>query len=69
MVLPNVGTGSPSQYGDVAGPEPPVKNGETQDIDARPSDAIALALRTRSPIYMAESVIESIKDESDQESE
>lgn len=28
------------------------------DIDARPSDAIALALRTRSPIYMAEHVIE-----------
>lgn len=43
------------------------KNGETQDIDARPSDAIALALRTRSPIYMAESVIESIKDEREAE--
>ena len=39
------------------------KNGESTDIDARPSDAIALALRTRSPIYMAESVIESIKEE------
>lgn len=34
------------------------KSGETQDVDARPSDAIALALRTRSPIYMAEDVIE-----------
>lgn len=45
------------------------KNGETQDIDARPSDAIALALRTRSPIYMAESVIESIKEEPDSEPE
>ena len=45
------------------------KNGQTQDIDARPSDAIALALRTRSPIYMAESVIESIKDEGDGEPE
>ncbi len=35
------------------------KDGVTQDIDARPSDAIALALRTRSPIYMAEDVIET----------
>ena len=43
------------------------KNGESQDIDARPSDAIALALRTRSPIYMAESVIESVKDDSEGE--
>jgi hypothetical protein len=34
------------------------KDGNTQDIDSRPSDAIALALRTRSPIYMAEDVIE-----------
>ena len=34
------------------------KGGGTQDIDARPSDAIALALRTRAPIYMAEDVIE-----------
>lgn len=30
----------------------------TMDIDARPSDAIALALRFRAPIYMAENVIE-----------
>ncbi len=43
------------------------KNGQTQDIDARPSDAIALALRTRAPIYMAESVIESIRDERETE--
>lgn len=35
------------------------RNGETLEIDARPSDAIALALRTRSPIYVAEPVIES----------
>ena len=39
------------------------KGGDSQDIDARPSDAIALALRARAPIYMAESVIESIKDD------
>jgi hypothetical protein len=30
-------------------------------VDARPSDAIALALRTRSPIWVEESVIESAK--------
>ncbi len=33
--------------------------GETLEIDARPSDAIALALRARAPIYMAENVMES----------
>jgi len=33
--------------------------GEYVDIDARPSDAIALALRVKAPIYMAESVLES----------
>ena len=33
--------------------------GETMDIDARPSDAIALALRVRAPIYMAENVLEA----------
>jgi bifunctional DNase/RNase len=36
------------------------KGSETLDIDARPSDAIALALRARAPIYMAENVIEEI---------
>ena len=30
-------------------------------VDARPSDAIALALRTRSPIYVEESVIQSAR--------
>lgn len=30
-------------------------------VDARPSDAIALALRTRSPIWVEESVIENAK--------
>lgn len=34
-------------------------DGETMEIDARPSDAIALALRARAPIYMAEFVLES----------
>ena len=46
-----------------------LRGGETTDVDARPSDAIALALRTKSPIYMAESVIESVKDESDEDGE
>jgi bifunctional DNase/RNase len=33
-------------------------NGETMAIDARPSDAIALALRTRAPIFVEEQVVE-----------
>lgn len=33
-------------------------DGKALDIDSRPSDAIALGLRARAPIYMAESVIE-----------
>ncbi|MBC7092654.1 bifunctional nuclease family protein [Candidatus Bipolaricaulota bacterium] len=32
--------------------------GELREIDARPSDAVALALRTRSPIYIEEEVFE-----------
>jgi hypothetical protein len=35
--------------------------GESVAIDARPSDAIALALRTRSPILVDESVIDNAK--------
>jgi uncharacterized protein len=35
--------------------------GEKVAIDARPSDAIALALRTRSPILVEESVIDNAK--------
>jgi hypothetical protein len=43
------------------------KGGDAQDIDARPSDAIALALRMRAPIYMAEDVIETAgREESDE---
>ena len=34
-------------------------NGESLDIDARPSDAIALALRYKAPIYVAEAVLEA----------
>jgi bifunctional DNase/RNase len=36
-------------------------NGNTVAIDARPSDAIALALRTRAPIYVEDSVIDNAK--------
>lgn len=33
-------------------------DGKTMDIDARPSDGIAVGLRAKAPIYMAESVLE-----------
>ena len=36
-------------------------NGDTLTIDARPSDAIALALRTRAPIFVEDSVIDHAK--------
>jgi uncharacterized protein len=36
-------------------------NGDMVAIDARPSDAIALALRTRAPIYVEETVIDHAK--------
>jgi bifunctional DNase/RNase len=36
-------------------------NGGTVAVDARPSDAIALALRTRAPIFVEESVIDNAK--------
>jgi bifunctional DNase/RNase len=32
--------------------------GRTLEVDARPSDAIALALRTEAPIYVAQSVLD-----------
>jgi bifunctional DNase/RNase len=36
-------------------------NGATIAIDARPSDAIALALRTRAPIFVEDAVIDNAK--------
>jgi len=41
------------------------QNGEFRDIDARPSDAIALALRTQAPIYVEGKVMQeaSISDD------
>jgi len=34
------------------------QNGRTVEVDARPSDAVALAVRTGSPIFVAEDVID-----------
>ena len=34
-------------------------SGEVHELDSRPSDAIALALRTRAPIYVLERVLEA----------
>ena len=34
-------------------------NGRTVSIDSRPSDAISLALRTKSPIFVAKKVLEA----------
>ena len=34
------------------------REGKTLEIDSRPSDAICLALRTKSPIYVAKKVLE-----------
>ena len=36
-------------------------NGEVMAVDARPSDAIALALRARAPIFVEETVIDHAK--------
>ena len=36
-------------------------NGDTVAIDARPSDAIALALRTKAPIFVEDTVIDNAK--------
>jgi bifunctional DNase/RNase len=49
------------------------RNGESVAIDARPSDAIALALRARAPIFVDDTVIDNAKtvdfapDKADQE--
>jgi len=36
-------------------------NGDTVAVDARPSDAIALALRTKAPIFVEDTVIDNAK--------
>jgi bifunctional DNase/RNase len=38
------------------------KDNEIVNVDARPSDGIALALRTHSPIYLSEMLLENAKD-------
>lgn len=35
------------------------KNGEEYEFDARPSDSIALAIRTQAPVYVSTKVMES----------
>ncbi len=42
-------------------------NGSTLEVDARPSDAIALAVRTRAPIFAADAVIKKASVEIDEE--
>ena len=37
-------------------------DGEEMTIDSRPSDAIALAIRLKAPIYVAQSVLETTKE-------
>ncbi|MBI4664877.1 MAG: bifunctional nuclease family protein [Nitrospinae bacterium] len=36
-------------------------NGNTLEVDSRPSDAIAVALRVKAPIYVSNSVLENAK--------
>lgn len=38
-----------------------LSHGELMAVDARPSDALALALRTRAPVYVAEHVLADAK--------
>lgn len=42
-------------------------NGKTVDVDARPSDAIALAVRTKSPIFVSEAVMSKSSVEPEQD--
>jgi uncharacterized protein len=44
------------------------KNGELQEIDARPSDGIALALRMNAPIYVSDKIVleESVPDKKEE---
>ncbi len=39
------------------------KNGKTVEVDSRPSDAIALAVQMRAPIYVEEKVLEEVSTE------
>jgi bifunctional DNase/RNase len=44
-----------------------VKDGETVFLDSRPSDAIALALRTKSPIYASEDLLHMLRSGDEEE--
>ena len=46
-------------------------NGDLQEIDARPSDGIALALRMSAPIYVSDKIVleESVSDKKTEEAE
>jgi uncharacterized protein len=46
-------------------------NGELQEIDARPSDGIALALRMSAPIYVSDKIVleESVPDKKNEDAE
>lgn len=46
-------------------------NGETQEIDARPSDGIALALRMQAPIYVSDKIAleETVPEKKDDQEE
>ena len=41
------------------------KNGDKFEFDARPSDSLALAIRTKAPVYVSEKVMESASVEKD----
>ncbi|MFL5580429.1 MAG: bifunctional nuclease family protein [Gemmatimonadaceae bacterium] len=45
------------------------RGGDIVQIDARPSDSIAIALRLAAPIYAQESLLTSVEDEEDDEEE
>lgn len=36
-------------------------NGKTEEVDARPSDSIAIALRAKAPIFVEEKIIEKVE--------
>jgi bifunctional DNase/RNase len=46
-------------------------NGDTQEIDARPSDGIALALRMQAPIYVSDKIVleETVADKKTEQEE
>ena len=41
------------------------RNGESVEVDSRPSDAIALAIQMQAPIYVAEEILEEVTSETE----